>query len=223
MSITLAHLRPILSISLMVAVLFLFSACSDDEENTFHPSIITEMADLQTNEDSIVYAMVTDDGSSYAITNELKGKEPLYTYRYICGYTLAEGKATLYTLQRVTCLADSTAHDTVYHDPLTLTSLWQKGHNINMHLMAKTQGKPHQWGFIRDSVKSNLAGGSTYYLSLYHDQDNDPESYGEHIYLTLRTDSVTDTPAPTDSIRFTIHTYTGKRTWDLVFHSPFFP
>ena len=89
------------------AVLALWS-CSDDEDERY-PNVITEFSDVRSDKDGRLIDFTTDGGATFRIQNELTGYIPNRLYRAICGYVPQGDQATLYELQGVWILRDSTA------------------------------------------------------------------------------------------------------------------
>ena len=88
-----------------------------------------------------------------------------------------------------------------------VVSAWTGGTFVNLHLLKKNKGADHDWGFILDNSYANTAGGTTYEVSLYHDQRNDPAAYSSDIYFSLSQDSLSKTRTTADSILLTVHTF----------------
>ena len=53
-----------LSACLLLSLAFLPMGCSNDEDETY-PSIITEFADMKSNEKGTMVSFTTDDGQTY--------------------------------------------------------------------------------------------------------------------------------------------------------------
>lgn len=195
------------------------AACSDDDY--VYPSLVTEFADIYTNADSSLTFIENDYGNVYVTRTALSGLDPRYFYRAVCGYEITDDYAEnlpiviLYTLESVTLLRDSTAA-TAAADPIAVTSLWRAGNYINLHLTPKTQGGTHLWGYRTDSVTTNNSDLQTkHYLSLHHDQADDPLSYSDDVYASLYLPSTDISEG--DSIIFTIQTFDGPQTWRFVY------
>ena len=193
------------SVSLTLLLLFFcLSSCHDDDSDAPYPSIVTELADCQTDGEGRMTRIVLDDDTQLGLTNPQTGLKPNVTYRALAGYTLSDGRATLYSLTPAALLRDSTSVATC--DPVNVVSLWRTSRYLNLHLMPKTQGKgEHAWGFITDSIVADHA-----YLRLHHRQDTDPTAYSTDLYASLPLSEV-------DADRFTlrIETFSGTREWDL--------
>ncbi len=156
-------------------------SCSDDDER--FPDLTTNLADGVTNSQGQLIGIYTDDDQWLTLANPIDGLQPLSVYRCLCGYTLTEATATLYTLESVYYLRDST--DTPSRDPLTIVSVWQTPRYINLHLSIKTQGGDHHFGYITDSIADSHA-----YLSLHHRENNDPQAYSQDVYASIPWDSL---------------------------------
>ena len=76
----------------------------------------------------------------------------------------------------------------------------------------KAFGGKQSWAYLTDSVSINAFGGNTYHLSLFHRQMDDQQAYSGDLYLSIPLDSIAAFN-PSDSLSFTIVTYTGPLTW----------
>lgn len=187
-----------------IVALSLFASCQKDDDYMY-PSIITEMADIATDETGTMKTMHTDKGSKYQIQNSLTGYAKKVVYRAVCGYVPNQQYATIYQLQRVHILRDSTSVQT--KDPIDVTSIWRGGKYINLQLKSLTQGGTQYWGFVVDEVSV----GHTY-VSLHHKQNADPTSYTQVVYASLPVDSLKTTNEG-DEITIRVNTNKGEKTW----------
>ena len=193
--------RPV-SLTLLL-LFFCLSSCNDDK-NDVYPSIVTELADCPTDAGGTMTAILLDDDTRLTLTNPQTGLRASVTYRALAGYTLSDGRATLYSLTPAALLRDSTSVATC--DPVNVVSLWRTSRYLNLHLMPKTQGKgEHAWGFITDSIVADHA-----YLRLHHRQGADPTAYSTDQYASLPLDLV-----PADRFTIRIETFQGLREWEL--------
>ena len=206
-------------ISHLLLFTFLFSlfisSCSHDDDAPY-PSIISEMADLYTNESGTLTKFVLDNNKEYRISNPQSGYHAKALYRVLCGYVPTDNSARVFQLTSAYILRDSVERRK--QDPTSVLSVWRTERYINMHLASKTFGGRQHWGFITDSIVSHTdAEGKTSshaYLSLHHNQNNDPTSYTEDVYASLPLDSIkgVDKQAP---ITLSIQTFDGKKTFEL--------
>ena len=166
------------------------SSDSEDSEDSF-PPLITEMG-----------------GKQYRVLSELQGMKPHAWGRCLCGYVLKEeGAVEVRTLQNVAVLPNSGKVSPVMHDPVGVVSAWMGGGFVNMHLKKKTKGADHNWGFILDNTYANTAGGTTYEVSLYHNQKDDPTAYSTDVYFSIPEDALSKTRVQGDSVRLSIITF----------------
>lgn len=182
-------------------------ACSKDED--VYPSIITEFADLNTDEHGTATSFELDNGTIYLISNPVKDLKPDATYRVVCGYVPEGSKASLYTLNGAYFLHDST--EIVKNDPTNVLSAWHSGKYINMQLSPKTQGGTHYWGYAVDSITPRHR-----HLSLHHSQNSDPTSYTTTIYASLPMDSIQGIDKG-DTVTLTINTFKGRKEWKVIY------
>ena len=181
------------------------SSCKKEDDS--YPSIITEMADLYTNAEGVGEKFTIDTGITYTVTNGPVNLAPNALYRILCGYVPSGESAVIYQAQSVHYLRDST--EIAKTDPTEVKSAWRAGKYINMYLSPLTQGGVQYWGFITDSIKDGHA-----WLSLYHNQNNDPLSYTQPTYASLPVDSIKNIQEG-DIITLCINTFNGPQTWDF--------
>ena len=195
---------------ILLALTALVTACSDDEQDRY-PSLITEMAVMNSDANGTIRAFTTDGGTTYTLSEAFTNVHANAMWRFLVGYALTEGgTADVYSLDPVVILRDSTSR-TAAVAPVTFVSAWLGGGFVNFHLMPKTQGGVHSWGFRRDSTAVNADGGTNHYLSLYHYQGSDPMAYSADAYLSLALDSVAMPAGTTDSVNITLATFNGQR------------
>ena len=197
--------RPALLIYTLACMTF-FVSCKNNEEETY-PSIITEMADLYTDNEGICEKFTTDAGITYKILDGEKGLTPNAIYRILCGYVPSGESAVIYQSQGVYYLRDSTT--VAKTDPTEVKSVWRAGHYINMYLNPLTQGGEQYWGFIIDNIEDGHA-----WVSLHHSQNADPQSYSQPTYASLPVNSIKDIQEG-DIITLRINTFNGIQTWDF--------
>ena len=181
-------------------------ACSDDDNERF-PNMVTEFANVRSDSLGQLYEFTTDGGETYSIQNRLTGYDTCRVYRTVCGYEAQGRLATIYELQGVYVLRDSSA--VARHDPTDVLSVWGTPHYLNMQLIPKTHGGRHHWGFVLDSLKSGHA-----FLSLHHSQNGDDTAYTTTVYASLPLDSIRGLQ-PGDSVSLFIQGFQGMRRFHL--------
>ena len=191
---------------LLILGLICLASCSNNEDDTY-PSIITEMADLYTDGQGVMEKFTTDAGVTYQIINGQGDLQPKALYRILCGYVPSGNSATLYQVQGVNYLRDSTK--IAKTDPIGVKSAWRAGKYINMYLSPLTQGGTQYWGFITDSIKNGHA-----WVSLHHNQNADPLSYTQPTSASLPVDSIKGIQEG-DDITLCINTFNGLQTWNF--------
>ena len=184
---------------------FLFS-CSGNDSSDFYPNVITEFAMIRTNDAGTMIELTTDDECTYTLTNPQEGYKANTLYRAVCGFIPDGQNARLYNATGAYLLRDST--ELAYEpDPIKVTSAWQSGRYINMHLSPLTQGGTQYWGYRIDGVS-----GNTTHISLHHRQNGDPLSYTQTVYASITTDEFETIPAG-DNIALHITTFKGEQVW----------
>jgi len=182
--------------------------CSSEDNEDTYPNIITEFASIQTDKSGNMVSFTTDDDKTYQISNPINGYEPNAIYRVVCGFVSMDNQAEVYQLYGAYFLRDSV--DCAQHDPTGITSLWRRGHFINLQLSPLTQGGTQYWGFITDSIHSQHA-----FLSLHHRQGEDPLSFSKTVYASIPLDSIAEYD-PADTITLVIQTFDGPKTYEFV-------
>lgn len=197
-----SHVMRIVLPALCIAAL---ASCSDDDAEAF-PSMITEMADVETNDNGFMTHLTIDTGKRYTLTNPIKGYKPRVVYRAVAGYVVeGQVKATLYSLEAAWILRDSTAAP--LHDPADAVAAWRAGRYINIRLANKTQGGSQYWGYAIDSVC-----GRNHHISIHHNQNGDPAAYTANVYASIPVDSIADAAAG-DTITLSVHTGSAIKRW----------
>lgn len=187
-------------------LLCLFSCCKGDDSSDSYPNVITEFAMIRTDAEGTMTELTTDDDRTYAISNPQEGYDKNVTYRAVCGYVPDGQTAMLYHATGAYLLRDSTSLASE-PDAIKVTSVWQSGRYINMHLSPLTQGGRQYWGYRIDSLRSR-----TTHISLHHRQNGDPLSYTTTVYASLPVDSLKQVPAG-DSLALHIKTFKGDQVW----------
>ena len=188
---------------------FTLVACSgsEDSDDAF-PSLITEMALIEVGETTSNITMYTDSGKKYRVAGELEGLKPRTWARGLFGYVLQDASTVeVRTLLNVPLLPNSSELSPLKRDPVDVVSAWMGGGFVNIHLKKKTKGGDHTWGFILDGSYANTAGGTTYEVSLYHDQSGDPTAYSTDVYFSIDEDALSKLRITGDSVRLSITTF----------------
>ena len=198
------------------SVLVGLTSCSDDDQESF-PSLITEMADVFTNNHGQITNLLMDDSTMYRLSNDVSGFQPNAGYRCLCGFVPgASGYVELLSLAPAYVLYDCRQDSFRAKDPIGVVSVWRGGcRYLNMYLRPKTRGGVQEWGYLTDSVRANAAGGSTYYLALLHGQGTDTLAYSQDLYMSISLDSIAPAFRAGDSIRLAIETWTGLRHFSI--------
>lgn len=195
---------------LLVAAL---ASCNngDDDASDFYPNILTEFAMIRTDDAGTMIELTTDNEQTYTIANPQEGYDKNANYRAVCGYVADGHKATLYHATGAYMLRDSTqlAYDP---EPVKVTSVWQSGRYINLHLSPLTQGGTQYWGYRIDETS-----GNTTHISLHHKQNGDLLSYTATVYASICIDEFETIPAG-NLIALHIKTFDGEQVWTFKKH-----
>lgn len=191
---------------LPLLITFFVIACNEEEQ--VYPNIITEFAEMKVDGQGVADSIRLDNNVRYRISNKIKDLKPKATYRVVCGYIPNGSSATIYTLEAAYYLRDSSR--IAQQAPTEVLSAWRSGRFINLHLTPKTQGGTHYWGYSIDSLVGHNA-----YLSLHHNQNNDPISYSADVYASIPVDSIRGIQKG-DTISLSIQTFKDKKTWTII-------
>ena len=195
--------------------LALVACSSDNDEEDAFPTLVTEMGVLHVGTVITDVSLYTDSGKKYHVSSEIVGLQPNVWMRCLAGYVEQDSKnVEVLTLKGVNVLPNCSDRPLQKRDPVGVVSAWTGGGFINLHLLKKNKGADHEWGYILDNSYANAAGGTTYEVTLYHDQRNDPAAYSSDIYFSLSQDSLSKTRTTTDSITLTVNTFeTTPHQW----------
>lgn len=193
----------------LTALALSLSACSEDEGSTY-PPMVTEMALFYSDASGNIGSFTTDAGQRYTLVSPFTKVAANAIWRFMVGYVAeADGRATVYSLEGVELLRDSTRLTSIAKDPAGFISAWKGGGFVNLHLRPMTKGGQQAWGYVRDSLRTNPLGGTTHYLSLHHRQGADYLAYSIDKYLSISLDSIAKESGPADTLQLTITTFDG--------------
>lgn len=195
---------------LLLIPFLLLSACSEDEDPL--PSYIEGLADLNTNAAGRATSLVTDEGVSLTLSNEVNGLRPDTTYRILAAYLPNGESATLNSYARILA-PEVLKYDDEYviTDPISVTSCWRGTNYINLRLEIKgSANSTHYFGFHQTDFVRNSDGSATLCAVLIHDQNDDPLYYTRETYLSLPLQPLSSLlNAGRDSVRLTVKTFEG--------------
>lgn len=196
---------------------YALSACQSKTEEAPYPAIITDFANLHTDPTGNIFQIEPDNGPCYYLDPAIQGNIPNATLRALCGYALQNTDANaqkqtarLYTLTTVELLQDSTQNAYPGNDSTKILSAWKSGRYINLHLAPLTQGGRQYWGYRLTRPENDR---STYTLTLYHNQNNDPQSFTQEIYASISLMPLMEQAQTGDTVRLQVNTYEGVKTW----------
>ena len=201
-----------------------FISCSNEDDGYIYPSLLSEFADVCTDEFGAFNLLLRDNGESLYIVNasEIKvdGVTPDTTYRTISRYEMLEGGAKLYSLQAILApyaLSIDSFPEGVKFDAVEMQSIWRGGDYLNMILLVKALNGKHSFHFIEDSITTSPIGVNTLYLRLAHDAGDDVQAYTQKAYLSVPLQPYASILSEGDSINIRIPTTLGWETWKRAF------
>lgn len=197
-----------------------FVSCSDKDDGYVYPSLLSEFADVCTDESGVFSHLLTDKGERLYIVNASEivadGVTPDTLYRVLSRYELVEGGAKVYSLQAIYASYAQPADaflDGIKTDAVEMQSLWRGGNYLNMILLVKAQDGKHLFCFIEDSLITSPTGVHSLYLSLYHDAGDDVQAYTQKAYLSVPLQPYASVLSFGDSIFFSIPSSNGWQRW----------
>lgn len=216
--IRIGHLFPLL-ISLLCLTAG-FASCTSEDEGYTYPPLLSEFADVCTDEAGLFTHLLTDGGERLSIVNSAEIKADSVTpdtiYRTISRYERVEDGIKLYSMQAIPASPAVKAEafaDGVKADPVEMQSLWRGGSYLNMILLVKSQNKRHSFRFVQDSLTTSPTGTRILRLRLSHDAGDDLQAYTQKAYLSLPLFPYSSLLLPGDSILLSIPTTRGWEQW----------
>ena len=203
---------------LLFAVMLL-AACETDSYDKGTGENSLTMGDLITahaNGDKAIDYITTDNDEKLIVSQPIAAKwitTADSTYRTVAYYNkLGEGTAEIISIGLVPTLAPVDSVQKVMTEPVTFESLWtskNKGY-LNRAIWLKVGNTSvedaHQTiGMLRTAITTADDGRTTTHLTLLHSQGDVPEKYSTRYFLSIPHDSI-----PTDSVRLTVETYSGR-------------
>lgn len=197
-----------------------FASCTDEDDGYTYPPLLSEFADVCTDEAGLFTYLLADNGERFCIVNstELKADSvtPDTIYRTISRYERVEGGIKLYSMQAISAspaVKSEAFADGVKADPVEMQSIWRGGSYLNMILLVKSQNKRHAFHFVEDTLTTSPTGTRILRLRLSHDAGDDLQAYTQKAYLSLPLSPYSSLLVPGDSILLSIPTTRGWEQW----------
>lgn len=197
----------------------LLAACETDSYDKGTGENSLTMGDLITahaNGDKAIDYITTDNDEKLIVRQPIAAKwitTADSTYRTVAYYNkLGEGKAEIISIGLVPTLSPVDSAQKVMTEPVTFESLWTSKNKkyLNLSIWLKVGNTSvedaHQTiGMLRTAITTADDGRTTTHLTLLHSQGDVPEKYSTRYFLSIPHDSI-----PTDSVRLTVETYSGR-------------
>lgn len=201
-------------ITLTFVLPLVFLSCDDDDDDAM-PPIKLEYVEAFTDSKAVVDHIMTDGGDRLVPSSTITASKGDTIYRCLCQYAIEDGKCNVYGLKTIFSKkpVHRTPSDTLWTDPLRVSSVWKSARYVNLSLELLTTGQgAHAFAFYEDTILTDDQGKKTAYCSLSHHRiGRDPESYTENLYLSM---PVYDYPSSSiDSVAVTVSTYTGPKRY----------
>ena len=205
-----------------ISLVFLLIAVACSKDDYHYPSVVTDFIELETDNSCNVKLIRTDDGIEYTPDRvvSLEKSTPDSMYRVRCTYLPSDEEAKKASIYNVSATISPFPvnpdyfHDGIITDPVKITSVWQGGDYINLHLGIMTKGGSHGFHFIKTNAIKKSSGHQTQEILLYHSQGDDPEAYTRDVYLSCPLSKLNLHSG--DSILFYINTYDGIQNFKFL-------
>lgn len=190
-------------------------SCSEDEGESM-PPLRMDFVEAHTDANAEVVKITSDEGRSFAVTQNIMASVADTTYRCVCSYVLDESEvgATVYSLLHIYSLPPRPKSDfeTIPVDPVNVRSVWRGGGYVNMILEVLTTGTgAHSFAFCEEGISDDADGKKTLSVSVLHERpQDDAESYTQDAYLSIPMDGYA---GRCDSVAVNIPTYQGVKTF----------
>ena len=183
-----------------------------------------DFVETKTNQQGAFVSAVTDDGEALTFdspfTVSWKAASDS-TYRALLYYKKKSQQVEPMSVSVVSVpnvRKASSMKTAMKVDPVQLESMWQSKQNeyLNLGITLKT-GKPddadlrHVIGVICDTIVANAGNHRHVHLRLYHDQNNVPEYYSSHVYISVPMKRIPDGLEKGDTVSFAVNCYDGKK------------
>lgn len=202
----------------LLGMLFLMTACGDDEDY-YYPPVKLEFVTVKAGADGLIKSLLPDKGKLLTVSKDRTGSSisPNTARRVISNYEVNSDDATavIYSLQSVVAPEPKEATDPAFegglkYDPVDVTSIWMGRDYLNMILNVKidiNSGKQHVFGMVEESVESE-GDEKVVTLSLFHNANGDEEIYNRRAYVSVPLTKYVDEENPHQTIRikFKYHT-----------------
>ena len=203
----------------LIFAVILLAACETDSYDKGAGENSLTMGDLMTahaNGDKSIDYITTDNDEKLIVSQPVTAKwitTADSTYRTVAYYNkLGEGKAEIISIGLVPTVIPRDSVKEVVTDPVTFESMWtsknKKYLNLSIWLKignASVEDAHQTIGMLRTAITTADDGRTTTHLTLLHSQGEVPEKYSTQYFLSIPHDSI-----PTDSVRLTVETYSGR-------------
>lgn len=201
-------------ILLLPLLSFLLGGCSED--NYTYPSVITELADLHTDQNGKISLLVNDDNQEWQLVTSTQETYPADTiFRTLSMYEPLEPddkskKAKLYSSKTIFSSPPIPLEDMntpLQCDAVDIERIWLTPNYLNMVLLVQVKDRAHQYDFVFEGCTVNADNSRTFTFSLHHDRKGDSEAFTEQVYMSLPLKAYQDSLQTGDQIIFCLNTY----------------
>lgn len=180
-------------LSKLIFILLCMLSLGACKEEYVYPNVLTELTELQTDENGRFKNLITDRGESFGIAkltqDSLLVSDTLY--RALTVYAPIEGETDLvhiYSANAVFSKIPVKRLDVateIKTDPVDIQSIWRSGRYLNMILRVQVKNSTHVFHFIEDGITANSDGTRTLSLTFHHDRKKDYEAFTQKICFSI--------------------------------------
>lgn len=203
--------------------MFSVGACKEDYS---YPNVLTELAEVQTDEKGGLKELTTDRGETFTVakyTSTITFTADTL-YRMLTVFEPIEANSNqllVYTAQPVFSelpLPFEQVKDSMKTDPVDIQSIWRSGNYLNMILHVQTKEKPHEFHFVDQGIcpyNQKPEGNSpqaeqkrqVLELTFYHDRKEDYEAFTSKYCFSIPLKTYEGKLRKGDKIRLHLNTY----------------
>lgn len=206
--------------SILLPAILVCSLFSCGEEDVPLNNFQQDLAEVFTDADGKITSLVTDDGTSYSVSNAalMQPLRPDTVYRTSALYVRSADKAEIISLTSIVSPKPIVSDATIKNAPLRVDAVWRGGRYANLLLTIPTSNKAHKFAFVDRGYQAQAEGHLLQTIELYHDNNGDGDFYERQVYLSCPLYGFGDIlQAGRDSVEMRIQTPNGLYTKRLPF------
>lgn len=181
-----------------------------------------QLCEMTTDANGQPCKVVLDDGTCAQATQQAEGLTPDSTYRALALFSRSAGETSIHVLKSIIApKAKPNISPESGTDGVKPLACWRSRDYVNLRIaVERSQAGTHSIGFAHDGICQNgdATGTKTLKLRLLHDAGNDRKDFFQEILTSCPTYPFKNLlQSGKDSIRMTVHTDAGERTFTFPF------